>query len=286
MHAQWEGIVSPPPPWHTYLGLIAAINGLQLSKLTTLELSIDALYFEDRASDADFSPLLRLLPSLKELTLHATGLTMPLPPDVVVHLSRLRIFTGSLAHCAVLAAHATELAHLSMLYPNKDTPENLPARLFSPAVAPTVTRLDIRAVDQDGSFSRYFQQLSTVSLGGLAAAFPNIVHLEVTLAEEMKHYTSSFVALPRLEYIRLRWFIHIPTRNWNLSAGTVFPPGDYAGYISAELVPYLPLLTEVRLVLRGARDNPNPHCSSCGTWEPEHLLATYGFSVGHIDDLR
>ncbi|KAJ7661731.1 hypothetical protein B0H17DRAFT_1212189 [Mycena rosella] len=249
------------PSWDAYATLRAAINELRFPSLATLELSVDAANFTAPAPDADLTPFLSAHPCLTELILHGR-MPIPAPSEVALFLPRLRAFKGSLRHSVAVVARARELAHLFLLLPDTCKDDTLLA-LFPPGLAPTVTRLDVRTVDEDGDFVKFPMQVSPRSLNYLVFAFPNLTHLDMSLRREMKEYTEGIMALPCIEYLCLRWATSVPEREWNRPAAAIFPAAKYAAHISVVLLPALPRLADVRLVFYGDRSYSMRGCSSC-----------------------
>ncbi|KAJ7667099.1 hypothetical protein B0H17DRAFT_1210490 [Mycena rosella] len=267
---------SVPSPWAAYADLLAAINQLVLTALATLELSINVGNVDPRPN-TDFSPLLRAHPHLANLTLHVWGTHIPAPSDIAPFLPRLRTFKGDLKHCAAVAARARALEHLFVLIHQNLTINLL--ELFPPGTAPTVTRLNARAVDFYSNFASFPPQFDP-------SAFPNLTHLDANINKEMHEYTASLVALVHLKYLCLWAYTYLAVEEWHRPAKEVFPVATYAGHISAALLPVLPQPAYVRLVLLGDRTYPvltesESDCDEIEDREPERgdLKAEYQFWV-------
>ncbi|KAJ7443811.1 hypothetical protein FB451DRAFT_1189846 [Mycena latifolia] len=278
MYAPRKSIV--PPPWDAYSGLLAAINQLRLPVLEVLELSIEAGYFDLPAPETDFLPLLRQHPALKDLTLYMRKVRIPAASEIALSLPRVRAFTGSLDHCAVVATRARELACLSVSFPQFFNEDAL-SRLFLPGAAPTVTQLTVRGVDTNGDFVLFPYALSPRSLSCLVLAFPNLTYLDIDISHKMKDYSANLVSLPLLEYLCLRAHKEVPERAWYRPVAEIFPVAKYATHISMELLPALTQLVDVRVVLGGDRSIEQRGCTSCDDErrEPGPLWVDYRFWV-------
>ncbi|KAJ7772868.1 hypothetical protein DFH07DRAFT_991135 [Mycena maculata] len=271
-----------PPPWAAYAALLAAVNALHFPALASLALAVDTAYADppppsSASASADFTPILRAHPCLTHLALRA-----PATPADALLLPRLQTFTGAPAHCAAVAARAPALASLSLRFVERRErldESTLPA-LFPPGVAPTLARLTVRAVDEaDDDVSWPSASLDTPTLACLAAAFPNLTDLDVSLAEELKDYTETLAALSSLECICLRLYEDVSDQP-EAPAEQVFPPGAYAAHIPVSV---LERLARVRVVLRGDREPWSVGCESCDERNmrcaPGPLWALYSFGV-------
>ncbi|KAJ7601461.1 hypothetical protein DFH06DRAFT_1154065 [Mycena polygramma] len=84
-------------------------------------------------------------------------------------------------------------------------------------------------------------------------AFPNVTHLDSA-------YTEHFVALPRLEYLRMYRSISIESEHWNKPPTVIFPAQEYVAKMNETLAP-LPSATR-----RGSSSSGCPTC--CGeSWD-------------------
>ncbi|KAJ7454540.1 hypothetical protein B0H11DRAFT_260176 [Mycena galericulata] len=271
------------PPWAAYTDLLSSINQLRFPALAALELAVDVSVVSP-GLEVDFSVILLAHPNLTSLTLSAMGTPMEFIP-----LLHLRAFTGTLVYCAAVVSRAPDLESLSIWISEDDDidEETLPT-LFPLGVAPTVTLLKVSAVDEDEDDDSCLYALSSRSLECLAGAFPHLTHLEVNLAEKLNAYTSSLVALPRLEYLCLQLNKTIPEKRWNKPETVIFPAAEYAAQISTALLPALVFLADVRLVLRGDRSPNGTGCPSCDEhndfYAPGPLWAEHRFWVRRTEE--
>jgi hypothetical protein len=184
-----------PSPRVVDADLNAVIDALCLPALTSFEFSLNA-WLPPHDHAMDFSPVLRANPLLTNLTLNVDGICVPSDADAA-YLPRLRTFTGTVNNCAAVSAHARELRNVTILLPQyyADRPESPPfpftPSLFRRNTGPAVTRLDARAVALGGRIARYPALLCPTAFDYLAAAFPNLTHLNASLGKPMvyKHHT-------------------------------------------------------------------------------------------------
>ncbi|KAJ7119103.1 hypothetical protein C8R44DRAFT_923043 [Mycena epipterygia] len=263
--------------WDAYAKMITAINEMRLPALTALDFAVDVEDFVHHAPVTDFSPFLREHPQLTRITLGVAKMRIPTEMQVAEYMPRLRVFTGSLVHCAAIVARARELEHLFILLSHSNNEHDDVPTLFPPNVGPTVTLLNVSEVDRNGP-TEYAFKMSPQLLDRFVSAFPNIAHLDVNLGGyKMRKYCASFAALARLEYLCIRGCKSAHTG----SATAVFPPEKYATLIRDALLPSLAQLSCVQFHFRGDREQPNRGCSSCDrdNWSPPDLKVEYRFWV-------
>jgi hypothetical protein len=170
--------------------LIAAINQLRFSALTSFEFSVRTSGFRLREPAMDFSPVLCGNPLLTNVTLNVEGICVP-PDADAVFLSRLVSFTGSVKNCAAVSAYARGLRDLTVLFPVNIWPDYIQnmhesTRLFTPDffppdANPAVRSLNVWVVDLTTGSTRDDRTLRPDSFTCLVTAFPNLTHLNIGL---------------------------------------------------------------------------------------------------------
>ncbi|KAJ7817295.1 hypothetical protein B0H14DRAFT_2843035 [Mycena olivaceomarginata] len=289
------------PPWVIDADLKAAINQLQLPALTTFEFILYTSGFSVHNPAMDFSPMLRAHPLLTDITLNIEGNCVPRDVNTTF-LSRLTSFTGTVKNCAAILLQAQALRHITMLFPGhaaydiqKILPRTKgrkpaalsPSTLFTPArfpprAFPGIVSLDARAVDLAGDDAHWARLVDPDALACLAAAFPNLVRLDVSgLVEPLHKYCAGLAALQALEHLCVRVHQHRKPTNTNNDDGhndkTTFPPRDA---ITAEVndgLRVLPALSGVRVLVWGdpAAVYIRKGCPSCNGYNEECIWTEY-----------
>jgi hypothetical protein len=181
-------------PHDSYPDLVAAINGLHLSVLATLDLSVELIpddWFEygyDLPPDlpeTDFLPCLTSHPNLFQLTLNASGTKLS-EEDTFLH--RLHSFQGSFQDAAVICRRPRQMQKLvlPLVYPDMTYGYLLPS--YEPVLLPgcsSLTHLRLFAVDIVGKTMKKTDELSPRSFHQLATSFYNVTHLDVCISEPM-----------------------------------------------------------------------------------------------------
>ncbi|KAJ6535118.1 hypothetical protein B0H19DRAFT_438376 [Mycena capillaripes] len=120
--------------WDVDPDLVAALNQLRFSALTSLEFSLYTSWSRLCGPAPDFSPVLLGNPLIKNVTLNMEGVegVCITPVADVSFLSNLVSFTDSVKNCAAVSAHAPGLRHITIYFP---------ASTFTTAKDPCMTRL-------------------------------------------------------------------------------------------------------------------------------------------------
>ncbi|KAJ6585617.1 hypothetical protein B0H19DRAFT_1250409 [Mycena capillaripes] len=231
-------------PWNVDMALIEGISQLRLSILRSFKFSLHTLGFDIAGPALDFSPMLHRNPLLQIATLNIDGICVP-PVPYTTFLSHLRSFTGSVKNCAAVAARASGLRHITMLFPasmrddiqnalswSPESPVPFTPELFSTDAFPGITSLDVRAVDLDGFTGRYPEQLYPASFACLAAAFSNLTHLDVSLGGPLRAYRAAFVTLLKLQHLGVRLHKNVRLSDHDRPASKLFPAADFAAEIN------------------------------------------------------
>ncbi|KAJ7430447.1 hypothetical protein B0H11DRAFT_2393609 [Mycena galericulata] len=176
----WILLTGSEPLWDPYRELLATINDLRFPCLISLNLSIDIFktrILHNPTAVAVFSPFLHRHPLLADVTLTGGGIRTAADG---AYLPQLRSLTSSVEHYAALLAQAGELERLYIVLNAPGSRENPTALSFPPDIGPTVRWLDI-VIDEE-HVEPYFPPSSFTCL---AAAFPNLTHLNIQIAESM-----------------------------------------------------------------------------------------------------
>ncbi|KAF8207903.1 hypothetical protein K438DRAFT_2013299 [Mycena galopus ATCC 62051] len=277
-------------PWSIDPDLKAAINQLRLSALTSFHLSLDPTGFNLRNPAMDFSSMLRAHPLLTTITLNIEGICVP--PDVDnTFLSHIVSLTSSVKNCATILPHTPTLRRIIILFPAdtwcndfQDTLDFEYRRPLTPALFPAhafpdVRSLDARGVTRDGGTASYTRTFYPDSLSCLIAAFPNLTHLDVSLAKPLREYCPGFASLLGLEQLSVRLSIYPPMQHYGRRGTALYPPERFAAELNDTLL-VLPVLSDVHIVLWIDRsDTYVTGCESCDLWEPNwfDILVEYWF---------
>ncbi|KAJ7821508.1 hypothetical protein B0H14DRAFT_2830866 [Mycena olivaceomarginata] len=231
------------PPW-------AAINQLQLPALTTFEFILYTSGFSVRNPAMDFSPMLACPPAPHRYHAEYRGKLCPSRPQALRHITML--FPGHAAYDIQKILPRTKGRKPAALSPSTlFTPARFPPRAF-----PGIVSLDARAVDLAGDDAHWARLVDPDALACLAAAFPNLVRLDVSgLVEPLHKYCAGLAALQALEHLCVRVAPASKPTDTNNDDGnddkTTFPPRDA---ITAEVndgLRVLPALSGVRVLVWG-----------------------------------
>ncbi|KAJ7757982.1 hypothetical protein B0H16DRAFT_1536354, partial [Mycena metata] len=278
----------------------ATLNQLHLPVLTTPGFSLHGVYeapdFRLRNPAMDFTPLLLKTPLLKHLTLTIDVVCVPVDPNIS-YLSRLTSFTGSARNCAVILAHTPNIQKLSMWTPGSTLHDvqsmlNLnpfTSAAFSPNLGPSVTSLDVRAIDKTGQTVPYpLHPKLKNSLDLFVAAFPNLTHLRISSFLQPE-YRDVFAALPALQHLAVRLSYKVAKGKRRDAPTAVFPSHKYATEINNELRPRIPQLLSVQVRVWGDCTLSSTGCESCDEAQEQYdhapdLVAEYEFAARKLGE--
>ncbi|KAF8150470.1 hypothetical protein K438DRAFT_1943603 [Mycena galopus ATCC 62051] len=272
-------------PSDAYNDVIAAINGIHLAVLMTLDLSMDLIpgdeyaYSSPLLPETEFFPFLSCHPNLLHLTLNAHGTKLT---EEDGFLPRLQSFQGSFEDAIIICARPRQLQNLVLVFVHLDFPYWAPSFSTLPLAGHlSLTYLQVFAVDAAGNTMKERNQLSPVSFHELVSSFPNLTHLDVLISEQIPNYYDDLILLARLQSLRVQEYRTRQLGPSKWPARLAFPPDDYKKEF-AILLPLLPELARIEISLLGdtyqhSFDSPdfdwNEICS------PPELHVEYCFSV-------
>ncbi|KAK7057672.1 hypothetical protein R3P38DRAFT_2842395 [Favolaschia claudopus] len=299
-------------PFDGYLDLVAAINSIHLPALTSFHISVDLIppdfYESDPTSrefrpDTDLSTFLASHPNISQLALNVLGTVLS---EEVVHLSRIRSFTGTWDNAVFICSDPRQPQQLTLklvhddLFDTSITPPLTEIRL---PVCHSLTHLQIHTFRVWGTSSKETSEVSPASFLHLASSFPNLVHLDLSINRPLENYRDHFTVLTKLQSLRVHHYRARSLLHYKRPAKEVFPPDAYIEEFSF-IVPSLPTLTRVQINLAADilpastscyhlewdwESNSEADCSVCRLeledlycdrmFEPPDVKLEYSFSV-------
>ncbi|KAF7296072.1 hypothetical protein MKEN_01422300 [Mycena kentingensis (nom. inval.)] len=269
-----------------YSDLDAALRTLCFNTLHTLSLCFDFFNTEDTTQkvSVDLAPLLQNHLRLSALTLDVYGTQLS---SAMTWLHRLHSFSGTFSNAAALLSIAVHLQELTLHFIHDDH-WTLPSFDAPPVPKHSgVSKLVVEAFDLYRSPLKAPNQLTPEALTGIVASFPNLVHLDIVVNQDITNYREILLGLVHLRTLRMQTYIAQKIRKHE-ELSNAFPASDYLADIQT-LVPTLKKLEDVRIKLLVddfvPMDCGCDGCNECSVWiemmgSPAQYCVVYRFGVG------
>ncbi|KAF8150466.1 hypothetical protein K438DRAFT_1865451 [Mycena galopus ATCC 62051] len=241
-------------PHEAYSNVVAAINGVYLPALETLDLCMDLNPVEfydypfplDFLPVTDFSPFFTSHPNLLHLNLFNPGTKLTGEDPFLL---RLQSFQGSLQDAVILCARRRQLRNLVITLIQPDFPY-YPLSFDVEALArhSSLTHLSVFAVDDVGKPIKRSNELSPTSFHHVVSAFPNLTHLDIVISQRMTKYHNDLSLLTSLQSLRMHEYRTRQLGPPRWPARLVFPADDYQREFQIFL-PSLPHLARIEICL-------------------------------------
>ncbi|KAJ7647794.1 hypothetical protein FB45DRAFT_894472 [Roridomyces roridus] len=205
-------------PHEAYSDLIAAMNdSMHFSALTTLELSVDLQNdesfdgefdpYDDDLPCTDFGKFLVANPTLVDLTLSVAQTTCP---KDVPFLPHLRFFKGTFEFAAALLAGPAHVEKLDLTFTGPTYAAFTVFRTVPLPSHPSLTHLEVLALDHNGKPLKMVDQLTPSTLAQLVSSFPNLTHLDICISGRFEDYRKDLMLLNKLQTLRVQEYKLFP----------------------------------------------------------------------------
>ncbi|KAJ7276962.1 hypothetical protein C8J57DRAFT_1223666 [Mycena rebaudengoi] len=218
------------------------------------------------------SPRLRAL--MLKLSLdyfeEACGLA-PIPNTTAEFLTKLRSFAGSFEQCGIILGKNCNVERIVLTFKRSvEVYQTILVASIPPTPLHSVTRVAIRAVDEDNGLLIYPYELGPQFYSGLVSFFPNVTHLDIVLAMQLKRFTKSITSLVALQYLRVQEYRFRVTDH--MAVTEACPASDYILLVKSFL-PSLLRLSDVVISMTATM------MSSTTTTSSPQMKAVYHFRV-------